>query len=148
MFKPSRSHRGLLGWFSGRMLRISTGLQEDSFREMHLWEHFIRGQKVGHGMAVDGMAKSQALKFTFQDLRFPVKSLALLVRRRIPQKFEALKFQNSGAEIWRIHPPPFHAPLFACLRWSDRQNCSHNVSHKNWSTKCCAQFGRPLPWRR
>ena len=23
--------------------------------------------------------------------------------------------QNSGPEIWRIHPPPFHAPDLACL---------------------------------
>ena len=65
---------------------------------------------------VDGIAKSQALKFTFQGVKFPVKSLVLLVRRRIPQKFQALKFQISGPEIWRIHPPPFHTPPFACPR--------------------------------
>ena len=43
------------------------------------------------------------------------KSLVLLVRRRIPQKFQALKLQNSGPEIWQIHPPAFHTPPFACL---------------------------------
>ena len=76
---------------------------------------FIRGQKVGYGTVVDGIAKFQALKFTFQSLKFPPKSLVLLVRRRSPQKFQALKFQNSGPEIWRIHPPLFHTPPVACL---------------------------------
>ena len=71
--------------------------------------------KVGYGIVMDGIAKFQALKFTFQGLKFPVKSLVLLVRRRIPQKFQALRFQNSGPEIWRIHPPPFHTPPLACL---------------------------------
>ena len=66
-------------------------------------------------MVVDGIAKFQTLKFTFQGLKFPVKSPVLLVRKRIPQEFQALKFQNSGPEIWRIHPPPFHTPPFACL---------------------------------
>ena len=51
----------------------------------------------------------------FRAWNFQPKSLVLLVRRRIPQKFQALKFQNSGPEIWRIHPPPFHTPPFACL---------------------------------
>ena len=73
------------------------------------------GQKVGYGLVVDGTAKFQALKFTFPGLKFLVKSLVLLVSRRIPQEFEALNFQNSGPEIWRIHPTPFHAPPFACL---------------------------------
>ena len=67
-------------------------------------------------MVVDGTAKFQALKFTFQGLKFPIKSLVLLVRRRIPQKFQALKFQNSGPEIWRFHPLPFHTPHLACLQ--------------------------------
>ena len=75
----------------------------------------LRGQKVGYGMVVDGIAKFQALKFTFQGLRCPVILLVLLVRRRIPHKFQALKFQNSGPEIWRFHPPPFHTPPFAYL---------------------------------
>ena len=66
-------------------------------------------------MVVDGIAKSQALKLTFQGLKFAVKSRVFLVRRRILQKSQALKFQNSGPEIWRIHPPPFHTPPFACL---------------------------------
>ena len=39
----------------------------------------LRGQKVGYGMVVDGIAKFQALKFTFQSLKFPVKSPILLV---------------------------------------------------------------------
>ena len=56
---------------------------------------------MGYGMVVDGIAKFQALKFIFQGLRFPVKSLVLLVRRRFPQKFQALKFHNSGPEMWR-----------------------------------------------
>ena len=64
---------------------------------------------------MDGIAKFQALKFTSQGLIFPVECLVLLVRGRIPQKFQALKFPNSGPEIWRIHPPPFHTPPFACL---------------------------------
>ena len=50
-------------------------------------------------MMVDGIAKFQALKFTFQGLKFTLKSLVLLVRRRITQKFQPLKFQNSGPEI-------------------------------------------------
>ena len=81
---------------------------------IRLWNS-LRRQKVGYGMVVDGIAKFQALKFTFQGLKFPVKSLVLLVRRRIPQKFQALKFQNLGPEIWRIHPPPLHTSPFACL---------------------------------
>ena len=85
----------------------------------------LRGQKVGYGMVADGIAKFQALKFTFQGLKFPVKSLLLLVIRRIPQKFQALKFQNSGPEIWRIHPPPFHiTPPFACL--NSEENSGEN----------------------
>ena len=44
----------------------------------------LRGQKVGHGLVVYGMAKFQALKFAFQGLKFPVKSLVLLVRSRLP----------------------------------------------------------------
>ena len=72
---------------------------------------------MGYERVVDGIAKFQALKFTFQGLKFPVKSLVLLVRRRIPQQFQALKLQNSGPEIWRFHPPPFHTPPFACLAW-------------------------------
>ena len=78
------------------------------------------GKRWLHGMVVDGFAKFQALKFTFQGLKFPVKSLVLLVRKRIPHKFQALKFQNSGPEIWRIHPPPFHATTF-CLPSLDRR---------------------------
>ena len=65
-------------------------------------------------MVVDGIAKFQALKFTFQGLKFPVKSLVWLVRRRIPQEFPALKFGISGPEIWQIHPLPFRTPPFAC----------------------------------
>ena len=79
-------------------------------------------------MVVDGIAKFQALKFSFQGLKFPVKSLVLLVRRRTPQKFQALKSQISGSEIWRFHPPPFHTPSFACLKgvWifaTSREGC-------------------------
>ena len=72
---------------------------------------------MGYGTVVDGIAKFQALNSLsgFQGLKFPPKSLVLLVRRRSPQKFQALKFQNSGPEIWRIHPPPFHTPPVACL---------------------------------
>ena len=70
---------------------------------------------MGYGMVVDGIAKFEALEFTFQGLNFPVKSLVLPGIRRIPQKFQALKFQNSETEIWQIHPPPFHNPPFACL---------------------------------
>ena len=74
---------------------------------------------MGYGTVVDGIAKFQALKFTFQGLKFPAKSLVLLVRRRIPQKFQPLKFQTAGPEIWRFHPPPFHIPPFACLLISE-----------------------------
>ena len=77
-------------------------------------EELFRGQRWG--MEWWWMnRKFQALKLTLQGLKFPVKSLVLLVRRRIPQKFQALKFQNSELEIWQIHPPPFHTPPFACL---------------------------------
>ena len=75
----------------------------------------ISWQKVVHGSAVYGTAKFQALKFAFQGLKLPVKSLGLLVRSRNPLKFQPLKFQNSGPGIWRIHTPPFHTPPFACL---------------------------------
>ena len=54
-------------------------------------------------------------EIAFPGLKFPVESLVLLAIRRIPQKFQTLKFQSSGPEIWRIHPPPFHTPPFACL---------------------------------
>ena len=77
-------------------------------------------------MVVDGIAKFQALKFTFQGLKFPVKSIVSLVRRRICQKFQALKFQNSGPEIWRIHPPPFHTPPSACRFSKNTVFFSHN----------------------
>ena len=76
---------------------------------------FSAGQRWGIGSVVYGMAKFQALIFTFQGLKFPVKSLVLLLRIRNPLTFQALKFQNSGPEIWRIHPPPFHTPPFARL---------------------------------
>ena len=35
----------------------------------------VRGQTVGYGMVVDGIAKFQALKFTFHGLKFPVNPL-------------------------------------------------------------------------
>ena len=43
-------------------------------------------------MVVDGIAK-------FQTLKFPVKSLVLLVRRRIPHKFQALKSKIQGLKF-------------------------------------------------
>ena len=46
MFKPFRSHRGLLGWKLVACVGISTGFTEVSFREMHLWEHFGRTDKI------------------------------------------------------------------------------------------------------
>ena len=61
-------------------------------------------------MAVDGNAKFQALNISSK-----IPCLAGLLKRRIFQDFQALKFPNSGAEMWRIHPPPFHTPPFACL---------------------------------
>ena len=85
-----------------------------NIRNVHR-DKYVGRQKVGYGMVVDGITKFQALKFTFQGLNFPVNSQVLLVRRRIPQKFQALKFQNSGPELWRIHPPPLHTPPCACL---------------------------------
>ena len=100
---------------------------------------YLRVLKVGYEMVVDGIAQIQALKLTFQGLKFPVISLVLLVRRRIPQKFQALKFQNSGPEIWRIHPPPFHTPPFACLLSPDgggknRSDCFLLVPNVSYPT--------------
>ena len=85
-------------------------------------------------MVVNGIAKFQPLKLTFQGLKSPVKSLFLLVRRRIPQKLQALKFQNSGPEIWRIHQPPFRTPPFACLFIFRRMWCfgGHISSFSNF----------------
>ena len=85
----------LCGFHNSFVLEGYTWQQEQTFSR----------QKVGHGLAVHGMAKFQALKFTFQGLKFPVKSLALLVRSKNPLKFQALKFQNSAPEICRIQPP-------------------------------------------
>ena len=97
-------------------------------------------------MVVDGIAKFQALKSKFLrdseisskipyfagNFGIPQKFQALKFQNAgseisskipyfagnfgIPQKFQALKFQNSGPEIWRIRPPPFHTPPFACRR--------------------------------
>ena len=86
-------------------------------------------------MVVDGIAKFQAQKFTFQGLKFPVKSLVLLVRRRNPQKFQAQKFQNSGPEIWNFHPPPFHTPPFACLG----ENCFRRCCGKSGCSGKCSR---------
>ena len=83
-------------------------------------------------MVVDGIAEFQGLNFTFQALKFAVKSLVLLVRRRVPQKFQALRFQNSGPEIWRIHPPPFHTPPFASLYGLQG---NHSVTWGAWEDK-------------
>ena len=41
----------------------------------------FRGQKVGYGMVVDGIAKFQALKFTFQGLKLTVKSFFCWLER-------------------------------------------------------------------
>ena len=46
MFKPFRSHSGLLGWVLVVCLRICTGFERVSFREAHLWEHFGRTDKI------------------------------------------------------------------------------------------------------
>ena len=82
---------------------------------------------MGHGLVVDGIAKCQ----TLQGTKFLVKSLVLLSRRSIPQKFRPLKFQNSGHDIWRIHPPPFHAPPFACLRDKTEEGQTQKLSSEN-----------------
>ena len=46
MFKPVRSHSGLLGWILVVCLRICTCFKGVSFRETHLWEHFGRTDKI------------------------------------------------------------------------------------------------------
>ena len=75
------------------------------------WKFRSRSKNVlivgpsGYGMVVDGIAKFQALEFTFQGLTFLVKSLVLLVRRRIPQKFQALKFR-----AWDLANPSTTVP--------------------------------------
>ena len=96
------------------VMKTGVSLRIDS-RESPRFALRIAGpSKVGQGMLVDGIAKFQALKFTFQGLTFPVKSLVLRLEGEA-LKFQALKFQNSGPEIWRLHPPPFHTPPFVCL---------------------------------
>ena len=73
--------------------------------------------KAGHGLLVHGLAKFQCLsvKFASQGLTFPGDFLVLLVRSRHSLKFQAVKFQTLGLEIWRIRPPPCHTPRCACL---------------------------------
>ena len=47
MFKPFRSHNGLLGWVLFAVcLRICTGFKGVSFRETYLWEHFGRTDQI------------------------------------------------------------------------------------------------------
>ena len=46
MFKPFRSHRGLLVEFLVVCSRISTGFMGDVFRETHLWEHIGWADKI------------------------------------------------------------------------------------------------------
>ena len=77
---------------------------------------FLGRQKVGYGMVVEGIAKFQALKFYFSGSEISSKIPCFAGNFwRIPQQAQALKFQNSGPAIWRIQPPPFHTPPFACL---------------------------------
>ena len=73
--------------------------------------------QVGHALVVHELAKFQCLsvKCTFQGLTLPGEFLSLLVRSRHTLKFQALKFQTLGFEIWLIRPPPFRSPRFACL---------------------------------
>ena len=49
---------------------------------------------MGHGLVLYGKAKFQALKLTFQGLKFPVKSLFLLVKKQ-----NLSEIAISGAEI-------------------------------------------------
>ena len=86
-------------WHVSNILIKTHWLWEKVHCEHQLCVPIIRGQKVGYGMVVDGTAKFQALKLSFQGLKFPVKSLVLLVSRRMSQNFQALKFHNSGTTI-------------------------------------------------
>ena len=96
------------------------------------WRHFLRRlvkvcqpakggkrwQKVAKGGAwIGGVRNGQISgpETYFQGLNFPVSSPCFASRN--PLKFQALKSQTSGPEIWRIHPPPLHTPPFACLVW-------------------------------
>ena len=75
-------------------------------------------------MVVDGIAKCQALKFTFQGLKFRVKSLVLLVRRRIPQKFQFRAWNLTNPSTTIPYPTfclPSHATflqIFLCLAYA------------------------------
>ena len=49
MFKPFRSHNGLLRWVFGRVFEakpLCTGFKGVSLRETHLWEHFGRTDQI------------------------------------------------------------------------------------------------------
>ena len=73
----------------------------------------------------------------------------------IPQKFQALKFQNSGPEIWRIRPPPFHTPPFACLtmeekgqkRWNILRCWNASLEGVGWDVRVTVTLHHPFtPW--
>ena len=111
-------------------------------------------QKVGHGLALYGMARFQALKFTFLGLKILANSLVLLVRSRYPLKFEALKFKKSGPEICQIHPaipyPTFCLPKFRQAPKSTRKRNTLpktqviDRSQKKLRFRVCCDFGRVL----
>ena len=72
-------------------------------------------QQVGYGMVEDGIRQISGPEIQISGSEISSKIPSFGGNFGIPQKFQALKFQNSGPEIWRIRPPPFHTPPFACL---------------------------------
>ena len=87
--------------------KIDTYIRCAQMRGPFGYQMFVNRLKVGNGLVVYGMVKFQALEFNFTgpEISSTIPCLA----------GESLKFQNSGTEIWQIHPPTFHTPQFACL---------------------------------
>ena len=81
-------------------LLSSSEFQVSSFRLAS-----VGRQKVGYGMVVDGIAEFQALKFGISGPDWLGGESLRYFRR---------------PDIWRIHPPPFHTPPFACLPLSSK----------------------------
>ena len=61
MFKPFRSHSGLLDYVLVACLRIGTCFREHSFRETHLWDHFGGRDKIALITCVENLNASEIL---------------------------------------------------------------------------------------
>ena len=77
-----------------------------------------KGQKVGHALVVYGIGFSSQIsgpEIEFSGPEISSKIPCFAGSKKNFLKFQTLKFQNLGPEIWQIHPPPIHTTFFACL---------------------------------